>query len=379
MNKSYLTKKVINKLYKIVNNYKSLYSDSGWETVTDLINDLKSCEGVNEVICYAGKYHNYLNQSDNTNLPYRTYKLEIETEFDTKIGGELTCSAAGTMDDPFSKYDICGSFWNAKDGLSEGKEHSNLIKTLGEYTKGNVSAKKANDAIMGLANSSNKKSKKTKYMSKPIMGCFSLSENKLKNMIKNIIKENYSSMNGMTSDSDIETFMRFISKNHDMYGYNSSNFSLDLFIDLLRKVSNAISEDRWKEIWHWVENLYTYVNRDDKKNAEFCYRRIVDMTTEALEDKEQFDDTIINENKLSNIIKHVIRENIDMNDEYQTESGLSYKKLDPSEIDRFDGYDKTVAQCQIMNCGYIIVDVEYGDPIDDEYELDEIYNQINNN
>lgn len=61
----------------------------------------------------------------------------------------------------------------------------------------------------------------------------------------------------------------------------------------------------------------------------------------------------------------------------KTNYGLDYKVLSPDKIDRFEGYDKSVAQCHIENCGSIIIDGTYEEPIDNEYDLEEIYKLIN--
>lgn len=53
-----------------------------------------------------------------------------------------------------------------------------------------------------------------------------------------------------------------------------------------------------------------------------------------------------------------------------------YRLLSANEIDKFDGYDRVVAQNHIANVGCIIVDSTYGDPIDNEYDLEEIYQAI---
>lgn len=55
-----------------------------------------------------------------------------------------------------------------------------------------------------------------------------------------------------------------------------------------------------------------------------------------------------------------------------------YKLLPASDIDNFFGYDKAVAETHIDNCGYIVVDAQYGDVIDNEYDLDEIFYEIKN-
>ena len=57
-------------------------------------------------------------------------------------------------------------------------------------------------------------------------------------------------------------------------------------------------------------------------------------------------------------------------------SRVQYETLDPSEIDKFDGYDKSVAQCHIANVGCIIVYAGTMEPIDNEYDLEEIYSEI---
>ena len=61
----------------------------------------------------------------------------------------------------------------------------------------------------------------------------------------------------------------------------------------------------------------------------------------------------------------------------KTTYGLEFKTLNADEIDRFTGYDRCVAQCHIANCGKIIIDTTYEQPIDNEYDLEEIYKLIN--
>lgn len=53
-----------------------------------------------------------------------------------------------------------------------------------------------------------------------------------------------------------------------------------------------------------------------------------------------------------------------------------YRLLPANKINEFEGYDRTVAQTHIDNVGCIIVSTMYGDPIDNEYDLDEIYQAI---
>lgn len=62
----------------------------------------------------------------------------------------------------------------------------------------------------------------------------------------------------------------------------------------------------------------------------------------------------------------------------KTSNGLEFRVLCASEIGRFNGYDRSVAECHIANCGRIIVDNLYGQPIDNEFDLEEIYNLLKN-
>lgn len=59
----------------------------------------------------------------------------------------------------------------------------------------------------------------------------------------------------------------------------------------------------------------------------------------------------------------------------ETSYGLKFELL--KEINpQWDDYNKTVAECHLQNTGVIIVDPEYHTPIDNEYDLDEIYQML---
>lgn len=70
----------------------------------------------------------------------------------------------------------------------------------------------------------------------------------------------------------------------------------------------------------------------------------------------------------------------------QTSYGLQYIIITPNEwkvlkpIATHDcdwtDYDVEMIDIHIMNCGYGILDAEYQRPIDNEYDLDEIYTSI---
>lgn len=59
----------------------------------------------------------------------------------------------------------------------------------------------------------------------------------------------------------------------------------------------------------------------------------------------------------------------------ETSYGLKFelvKEINP----QWDDYNKTVAECHLQNAGVIIIDIEYQTPIDDEFDLDEIYRML---
>lgn len=56
---------------------------------------------------------------------------------------------------------------------------------------------------------------------------------------------------------------------------------------------------------------------------------------------------------------------------YETDSGLKYSVL---KENNFSGYDKTVADTHLSNYGEIYLN-SYGEPIDNEFDLEEIENE----
>lgn len=56
----------------------------------------------------------------------------------------------------------------------------------------------------------------------------------------------------------------------------------------------------------------------------------------------------------------------------KTSYGLEFNTVTEIDPDWSD-YDKMVAKCHLANIGAVIVDAEYGQPIDNECDLEEIY------
>ncbi len=59
----------------------------------------------------------------------------------------------------------------------------------------------------------------------------------------------------------------------------------------------------------------------------------------------------------------------------KTSYGLEFNLVD--QINPYwSEYDKMVASCHLANVGVIIIDAKYAQPIDNEYDLDEIYPMV---
>jgi len=80
------------------------------------MNDLSNVPGVRDFNYGGGKYHQ--NGKEFGESAYKLYTVEIETEFDTIIRGEVYCNFAGTIDDPWSRYDMTVNFWRDSENIN---------------------------------------------------------------------------------------------------------------------------------------------------------------------------------------------------------------------------------------------------------------------
>lgn len=96
---------IINRIKKLyVSKYMGIYNDTDWHHVHELAENINNLDGINEVILSAGKYENYFD-FDGDKSPIRNYDMNISTAYG-KLHGYIRCFAAGTVNDPFSKYDL---------------------------------------------------------------------------------------------------------------------------------------------------------------------------------------------------------------------------------------------------------------------------------
>ena len=131
---SLLTNGIIKKLYKVSQPYTSKkYSDEACENFHELVNVLSNVKGVEDLNYGGGRYHNYNDGG------YKEYTIDITTVYGTKISGTIQCHFAGTMENPYSSYDMTVNFYKNTDEdiINEGmnnnltiseSELSNIIK-----------------------------------------------------------------------------------------------------------------------------------------------------------------------------------------------------------------------------------------------------------
>lgn len=96
--------KVIKKIYDLTKGFTSrLYNDDYWKGVDDIRKAISSISDIKETLIYPinGGYRT----SKDGMSQWKEYEVELTGE-DFVIKGTLNCHAAGSVDDPFDKYDM---------------------------------------------------------------------------------------------------------------------------------------------------------------------------------------------------------------------------------------------------------------------------------
>lgn len=96
--------KVIKKIYDLTKSYTSkLYNDDYWKGVSDIRSAISSITDITEVLIYPinGGYRT----SKDGLSHWKEYEVELTGE-DFTIKGTLNCHAAGSVSDPFDRYDM---------------------------------------------------------------------------------------------------------------------------------------------------------------------------------------------------------------------------------------------------------------------------------
>lgn len=239
-------KKIIHNLYLISNKYNKLYSDDKWETVYELFNDLKKSNGIIDGTLSGGVYKNYFSNSE---IPSRIYNVVFETEYGTNIIGTITCSAAGTFEEPFYPYDIYCNF--SEETLNESKNvdfaKKHKFKMNGETLDGYCHVI---DEENKLNDTNNNMKKKT------------LKESDLRKIIRSVLMESFNDYDGYMDkydqmDSDWEDLEDEYSQVYDKEdAFDSPIASRNTYDEKGRNAMNAMDRSSSKEYRdkHYISN-----------------------------------------------------------------------------------------------------------------------------
>lgn len=133
----------INQVYRIVKKYgidSKIYHDENWQAISDYYRaisslgcevEMKPCASLSNAdsIESDGGYTDY---DPYDNMPRsKQYAIKIMFEDGMNIDGYIKCMAAGTVEDPFSRYDTCIVLWPKNNRVLENREMRN--ESINEY------------------------------------------------------------------------------------------------------------------------------------------------------------------------------------------------------------------------------------------------------
>lgn len=121
----------INQIYRIVKKYgidSKLYSDENWQAINDYYRAISSL-GCEVEMKPCGHLQNadsmesdggYCDYGDDGMPRSKQYAIKIMFDDGMNIDGYIKCMAAGTVEDPFSRYDTCIVLWPKNNRILEG-------------------------------------------------------------------------------------------------------------------------------------------------------------------------------------------------------------------------------------------------------------------
>lgn len=122
----------INQIYRIVKKYgidSKLYSDENWQAIDDYYRaisslgcevEMKPCGHISNIDSMESD-GGYCDYGDDGMPLSKQYAIKIMFEDGMNIDGYIKCMAAGTVSDPFSKYDTCIVLWPKNNRVLESR------------------------------------------------------------------------------------------------------------------------------------------------------------------------------------------------------------------------------------------------------------------
>lgn len=109
---SNIKRSMINKISKGMRPFTSkLFRDNGWENVTAAFEHMREIVGPEGQVEVTVKNGGYRNGSDGISGQNKEYHFDVFLSNGVTIGGVLTCCQAGTVQDPWSAYDMTLQMW----------------------------------------------------------------------------------------------------------------------------------------------------------------------------------------------------------------------------------------------------------------------------
>ena len=127
-----LTNMLIKKLYKVAQNYKKKYHDDDWSNVHAMFDEMRQLEGIADLFVGDGRYRKH---GEEFGEMTKVYKVNILTDFNTIINGNVNCHLCGTIDNPWSAYDISVSFYRGN-GNKEIQESISINENVDDENFG---------------------------------------------------------------------------------------------------------------------------------------------------------------------------------------------------------------------------------------------------
>lgn len=129
-------------VYKLCNEYygldKKTYDDNGWAAIGKYKSAIESlgcdvtiypCANLDKPTWDIQSDGGYCDYDPNDHMPRsKQYKLEISYPDGMVIEGYIKCMAAGSMDDPFDRYDTCMVLWGKAKRRYDEQVISRLVK-----------------------------------------------------------------------------------------------------------------------------------------------------------------------------------------------------------------------------------------------------------
>lgn len=130
----------INQIYRIVKKYgidSRVYSDEAWQAISDYYRAISSLGCEVEMKPCANLSNSDSLESDGGYCDYgeydhmprsKQYSVKITFEDGMSINGYIKCMAAGTVQDPFSRYDTCIVLWPKNNRVLEDRKMSKQMR-----------------------------------------------------------------------------------------------------------------------------------------------------------------------------------------------------------------------------------------------------------